>query len=64
MIGGMTNTADQTDPRAKWRTLPDRIPPEQWVTERDDEPVPGSVRAFENRRDRWEAQKIIEWGAG
>lgn len=52
------------DPRARWRTLPDRIPPEQWVTEKADPAVPGSVRAAEEQRETHEAWNDIRWGFG
>jgi len=62
MISAMSNDDDETDPRAPWRSLPERITPEQWVTEKVAEPVSGSLRAFEEHM--WEARKEIEWGAG
>ncbi|MBN9101125.1 MULTISPECIES: hypothetical protein [unclassified Pseudonocardia] len=33
------------DPGARWRDLPPRIEPQEWVTGRDDAPVPGSIQA-------------------
>ncbi len=50
------------DPRAKWRVLPDRIPPEQWVTEHADPAVPGSVQAAEDERQTRAAWNDIRWG--
>lgn len=40
-------TEPAADPRAKWRELPPRIHPEDWVTEQDPDPVPGAVLAGE-----------------
>ncbi len=54
--------SDTSDPRAKWRTLPDRIPPEEWVTEKADPAVPGSVQAAEGDRQQREAWNEIRWG--
>ncbi|MDQ3988736.1 MAG: hypothetical protein M3291_05995 [Actinomycetota bacterium] len=33
----------EPDPLARWRQLPDPVRPEDYVTEQDDDPVPGSV---------------------
>jgi hypothetical protein len=55
---------DPDDPRARWRALPDRIPPEQWVTEKADPSVPGSVEAAEEQRQAREAWDDIRWAAG
>jgi hypothetical protein len=59
----MTDRED-TDPRAKWRALPPRIRPEDWVSETDTEPVPGSVRAAEEQREFRERRQVIECGTG
>ena len=42
--------AGLTDPRVKWDVLPERIRPEDWLTEQADPAVPGSVMATETRR--------------
>lgn len=52
------------DPRAKWRLLPDRIPPERWVTEKADPAVPGSVQSAEEQRSARAAWDDIRWAAG
>ena len=39
-----------TDPAVKWDVLPERIRPEDWLTEQADPAVPGSVMAAETRR--------------
>jgi len=56
--------SDKGDPRARWRVLPDRPAPEEWVTVKDDEPVPGSVRLAEEQRATQEARRLIEWSGG
>ncbi|MGH3815439.1 MAG: hypothetical protein ACRDUV_23810 [Pseudonocardiaceae bacterium] len=38
------------DPGVKWDVLPERIRPEDWVTEQADPAVPGSVMVAEARR--------------
>jgi hypothetical protein len=58
----MTNREDG-DPRARWRVLPPRVRPEDWVSEKDTDPVPGSVRAAESQRELREQRQVIEWGA-
>lgn len=58
---GVTERTDQADdPRARWRELPAPITPDDWSTEQDDEPVPGSVQVA----DGWEARlrRAIECG--
>lgn len=42
--------AGLTDPGVKWDVLPERIRPEDWLTEQADPAVPGSVMAAETRR--------------
>jgi hypothetical protein len=42
-------TDDPDDPRAHWRQLPPRIEPQDWSTARDEDPVPGSVQAADDR---------------
>jgi hypothetical protein len=39
-----------TDPAVKWDVLPERIRPEDWLTEQANPAVPGSVMAAETRR--------------
>lgn len=40
------------EPGVKWDVLPERIRPEDWVTEQADPAVPGSVMAAETQRHR------------
>ncbi|GAA4983739.1 hypothetical protein WHI96_10265 [Pseudonocardia tropica] len=53
---------DGDDPRARWRTMPEPVRPEQWVAEHDTDPVPGSVRDAEARRESEERRWLIERG--
>ncbi|MFP5020506.1 hypothetical protein [Pseudonocardia phyllosphaerae] len=41
---------DDTDPRARWRTMPEPIRPDQWVAEHDTDPIPESLSDAEARR--------------
>jgi hypothetical protein len=59
---GMTDREDH-DPRARWRVLPPRVGPDEWVSEKDTDPVPGSVEAAEAQRESRERRQVIEWGA-
>jgi hypothetical protein len=44
--------AGLAEPGVKWDVLPERIRPEDWVTEQADPAVPGSVMAAETQRLR------------
>lgn len=59
---GLAATTDSDDPRAKWRELPGRIPPEEWTTEKVDPEVPGSLQAAEEQWQQREAWREIRWG--
>jgi hypothetical protein len=52
------------DPRAKWRTMPRPVMPDEWVGEHDNDPVPDSVRDAEANRESREARWLIERGGG
>ncbi|MDQ4092875.1 MAG: hypothetical protein M3143_05550 [Actinomycetota bacterium] len=43
--------AGLTEPGVKWDVLPERIRPEDWVTEQADPAVPGSVMLAETQRE-------------
>ncbi len=53
---------ESDDPRAKWRDMPGRVPPEQWITEKANSEVPGSVQAAEEQWQQREAWREIRWG--
>ncbi len=50
------------DPRARWRTMPRPVMPDEWVGEHDNDPVPDSVRDAEADRESREARWLIERG--
>lgn len=52
------------DPRARWRTMPRPVMPDDWVGEHDNDPVPDSVRDAEAERESREARWLIERGGG
>ncbi|WP_188316402.1 hypothetical protein [Solihabitans fulvus] len=43
---------NEPDPRARWRALPERSRPEEWVTEHNDHPVPGAIEAADLEAER------------
>ncbi|MGH3983985.1 MAG: hypothetical protein ACRDST_15220 [Pseudonocardiaceae bacterium] len=50
-IGQRRNVpAGLAEPGVKWDVLPERIRPEDWVTEQADPAVPGSVMVAETQR--------------
>lgn len=52
------------DPRARWRTMPGPVMPDDWVGEHDNDPVPDSVRDAEAEQESREARWVIERGGG
>lgn len=48
----------------KYNALPDRPKPEEWVTEKDADPVPGAIAEAEAGRDAREMRNLIERGGG
>lgn len=50
--------AGLTDPDVRWDVLPDRIRPEDWVTEQTDPAVPGSIMALGDV----EQDRVIRYG--
>lgn len=47
------------DPRARWRTMPEPIRPEQWVAEHDTDPIPESLAEAEARREEQERTYLV-----
>ncbi len=56
------SSPESDDPRAKWRDMPGRISPQEWITEKADPEVPGSVQAAEEQWQQREAWREIRWG--
>ena len=54
---------DDDDPRARWRRLPERVGPEEWVEETD-VCGPDSTRAADDDAARREVQWLLERGGG
>jgi hypothetical protein len=50
------------DAGAKWHNLPERIKPEDWVTEQDTDPVPGSVTSADVERQFGDALGFLSHG--
>jgi hypothetical protein len=50
------------DASAKWQNLPARIEPEDWVTEHDADPVPGSVTSADAERQFGDAVSFLSHG--
>ncbi|MFS8104299.1 hypothetical protein LFM09_45055 [Lentzea alba] len=48
----------------KWKSLPDRPKPEDWVTEKDTNPLPGALAEAEAGRESQEARTVFERGMG
>lgn len=46
----------------KWKALPDPPKPEEWVAEKETNPVPGSVAEAEAEAEMREARHVIERG--
>lgn len=56
---------EETDPRARWRAMPEPIRPEQWVAGHDTDPVPESLADAEARRLEQERTYVVtRLGAG
>ncbi|MFE7200282.1 hypothetical protein ACFU8R_08395 [Pseudonocardia alni] len=53
------NAQDGDDPRARWRTMPEPIRPEQWVAEHDTDPIPESLAEAEARREEQERTYLV-----
>ena len=45
----------ESDPRAKWRQMPDAVLPDEFVEEVPTEPVPGAVLHVEHRSHQQQA---------
>ena len=48
----------------KWNALPDRPKPEEWVAEKDTNPVPGALAEAEADREAREVRTVFERGGG
>ncbi len=46
----------------KWNALPDRPKPEEWVAEKDTNPLPGAIAEAEGDREVREARNVLERG--
>ncbi|MEU0880166.1 hypothetical protein ABZ345_16320 [Lentzea sp. NPDC005914] len=46
----------------KWNALPDRPKPEEWVAEKDTNPVPGALAEAEANTETREARNVVERG--
>jgi hypothetical protein len=46
----------------KWNALPERPKPEEWVAEKETNPVPGALAEAEADREAREARTIFERG--
>ncbi|WP_157984818.1 hypothetical protein [Lentzea terrae] len=46
----------------KWNALPERPKPEEWVAEKETNPVPGALAEAEAGREAREARTIFERG--
>lgn len=57
--GVMTEPPEPNDPHTRWRMLPARIRPEEWVDEHDESPVPGSVLSAPDVTE----EQTRQWGA-
>ena len=56
--------ADGDDPRARWRTMPAPVTPEQWEAGHDTDPIPESLADAEGDRANREARWVIERAGG
>ncbi|MGW6448552.1 hypothetical protein [Lentzea sp. NPDC055074] len=46
----------------RWKALPDRPKPEEWVAEKDTNPLPGAIEEAEADRELREARQVLERG--
>ncbi|MEV6237862.1 hypothetical protein [Lentzea sp. NPDC051838] len=44
----------------KWNALPERPKPEEWVAEKETNPVPGALAEAEANQETREARNLIE----
>lgn len=46
----------------KWNALPDRPKPEEWIAEKETNPVPGALAEAEANAETREARNVVERG--
>jgi hypothetical protein len=48
----------------KWKALPERPKPQEWIAEKETDPVPGALAEAEADRESREIRTVIERGGG